>query len=228
MYAVTPPWFYRVFSPQYLLCQVPTVEKVAWLTFDDGPVPEATPEVLQILSKYKVKATFFCVGDNVRKYRQIFDDVIAEGHAVGNHTYSHISGWKASPGAYYNNVMHCRDYFESKLFRPPHGRFTPGQYFLLRNDFRWVLWSALTMDYHHSVSPEQCLRNAVDNLKPGAVIVFHDSIKAREKLLYALPRFIEYAFEQGYTFALHFPLVSETVKAVVTHDNMVEHTDIEQ
>ena len=84
------------------------------------------------------------------------------------------------------------------------------------------------MDYHHSVSPEQCLRNAVDNLKPGAVIVFHDSIKAREKLLYALPRFIEYAFEQGYTFALHFPLVSETVKAVVTHDNMVEHTDIEQ
>jgi len=201
MYAVRPPWFYRALSPEYLLCQVPGKEKVAYLTFDDGPVPEATPEVLLILKHYGVRATFFCVGDNVRKHRGIFDQVTADGHAIGNHTFNHLSGWKTSPGGYYNNVMLCRDLFETKLFRPPHGRFTPGQYFILRNDFRWVLWSVLTMDYHQKVSPEQCLLNATANLEPGSIIVFHDSIKAREKMLFALPRFIEYACEHGYTFA---------------------------
>ena len=200
MHAVRPPWFYRALSPKYLLCQVPSITKVAYLTFDDGPVPEATPEVLQILEAFKVKATFFCVGDNVRKQRDIFDRIVAEGHAVGNHTSDHVNGWKSSPGAYYNNVMHCREYVASKLFRPPHGRFTPGQYLILRNDFRWILWSVLTMDYHHAVSPEQCLLNVTTSLEPGAIIVFHDSIKAREKMLFALPRFIEYALGQGYRF----------------------------
>jgi peptidoglycan/xylan/chitin deacetylase (PgdA/CDA1 family) len=200
MYAVHPPWFYRVLSPKYLLCQVPARHKVAYLTFDDGPVPEATPGVLDILENFKIKATFFCVGDNVRKHRDVFERIMADGHAVGNHSFNHLSGWKTSPGAYYNNVMECREYFESKLFRPPHGRFTPGQYFVLRNDFRFVLWSVLTMDYHPSVSPEQCLLNATENLSPGAIIVFHDSIKSKEKMIFALPGFIEYALAQGYTF----------------------------
>jgi len=200
MYAVRPPWFYRALSPDYLLCQVPVNRKVAYLTFDDGPVPEVTPDVLLVLKQKNVQATFFCVGDNVRKHRDVFDMLTADGHAVGNHTFNHLNGWKTSPGAYYNNVMHCREYFESKLFRPPHGRLTPGQYFILRNDFRFILWSALTMDYHHAVSPEQCLLNATANLRPGAIIVFHDSVKAREKMLFALPRFIDHALEQGYTF----------------------------
>jgi len=200
MYAVHPPWFYRALSPKYLLCRVPTQRKVAYLTFDDGPVPEATPEVLDILGRFNIKASFFCVGDNVKKHKDIFERIRADGHAVGNHSFSHINGWKVSPGAYYNNVMHCRDFFESKLFRPPHGRFTPGQYFILRNDFRFVLWSVLTMDYHHAVSPEQCLGNAMENLEPGSVIVFHDSIKAKEKLMYALPVFLEHALGQGYSF----------------------------
>ena len=200
MYAVRPPWFYRALSPDYLLCQVPVSRKVVYLTFDDGPVPEATPDVLEVLKQKKVQATFFCVGDNVRKHRDIFDMLTADGHAVGNHTFNHLNGWKTSPGAYYNNVMQCREYFERKLFRHPHGRLTPSQYFILRNDFRFILWSALTMDYHHAVSPEQCLLNATANLRPGAIIVFHDSIKAREKMLYALPRFIEHALGQGYTF----------------------------
>ena len=200
MYEVHPPWFYRALSPKYLLCQVPGNRKVAYLTFDDGPVPEATPEVLEILRQKQVRATFFCVGDNVKKYGAIFNALTADGHAVGNHTFNHLNGWKVSPGAYYNNVMHCREYFGSKLFRPPHGRFTPGQYFILSNDFRFILWSALTMDYHPAVSPEQCLANAVNNLSPGSIIVFHDSVKAREKMLYALPRFIEHALGQGYSF----------------------------
>ena len=200
MYAVRPPWFYRALSPKYLLCRVPGLEKKAFLTFDDGPVPEATPEVLELLKKHNVKATFFCVGDNVRKHKDIFNRITADGHAVGNHSFNHLSGWKTSPGSYYNNVMKCRDFFDSKLFRPPHGRFTPGEYFILKNDFRFILWSVLTMDYHHAVSPEQCLSNATDNLEPGAIIVFHDSIKAREKMLFALPRLIEQAHAQGYRF----------------------------
>jgi len=200
MYAVQPPWFYKALSPKYILCRVPTRSKVAYLTFDDGPVPEATPDVLKILKDYQVRATFFCVGDNVRKNKDIFNSIMADGHAAGNHSFDHLNGWKTSPGAYYNNVMHCRDFLESRLFRPPHGRFTPSQYFLLRKDFRFVLWSVLTMDYHHAVSREQCLHNATGNLEPGSVIVFHDSIKAREKLLYALPGFLEHALSQGYSF----------------------------
>lgn len=202
MVAIHPPWFYKALSPKYLLCQVPRNDKVVYLTFDDGPVPEVTPETLEILRSNHIKATFFCVGENVHRDKEIFDTITADGHAVGNHTFNHMNGWKTSPGAYYNNVMHCREYLESKLFRPPHGRFTPGQYFILRNDFRFVLWSALTMDYLHAVSPEQCLLNATTSLRPGAIIVFHDSIKAREKMLFALPRFIEHALGQGYMFEI--------------------------
>jgi len=200
MYSVRPPWFYRALSPGYLLCQVPAKEKVAYLTFDDGPVPEVTPDVLAILRDFEIKATFFCVGDNVRKHKDIFDRVLSDGHAVGNHSFDHINGWKTSPGAYYNNVMHCRDFFDSKLFRPPHGRFTPSQFLLLKKDFRFVLWSVLTMDYHHAVGTEQCLRNAKENLSPGSIIVFHDSVKAGRNLLSALPKFIEFALSEGYTF----------------------------
>jgi peptidoglycan-N-acetylglucosamine deacetylase len=201
MYSVHPPWFYRALSPKYLLCRVPVQEKTVFLTFDDGPVPGITPEVLAILDSFNVKASFFCVGDNVRKHKDIFDRIVKDGHAVGNHTFNHMNGWKTSPGADYNNVMHCSDFFESRLFRPPHGRFTTSQYFLLRKDFRFVLWSVLTMDYHHAVSPEQCLRNVTGNLFPGSVIVFHDSEKACEKLLFALPAFLKYAKDMDYSFA---------------------------
>lgn len=202
MYAVRPPWIYRILSPRYLLCRVVTSEKIAYLTFDDGPVPEVTTWVLDLLREKGVRASFFCVGDNVRKHPEVYGRILSEGHVAGNHTYNHLNGWKASPGAYYNNVMRCMDYVDTKLFRPPHGRFSPAQYFILRNDFRFVLWSVLTMDYHQGVSPEQCLHNANSNLEPGAIVVFHDSIKAKEKLEYALPRFIEHALTTGYKFGV--------------------------
>ena len=202
MYAVRPPWIYRVLSPAYLLCSLPVKEKEIFLTFDDGPVPEATPDVLSILGQFGVKATFFCVGDNVRRHPDIFNNILADGHCVGNHSFNHISGWKTSPGAYYNNVMRCRDYFDTTLFRPPHGRFTPAQYFILKKDFRFILWSVLTMDYHPKVTPEACLTNATSNLAPGDIIVFHDSVKAREKVLFALPRYLEYVLAKGYSFKL--------------------------
>ena len=200
MAAVRPPFFLRWFSPEYLLCDLPGEDKIIYLTFDDGPVPEVTPEVLDILAKYNVRATFFMVGDNVRKYPETFLKVQQSGHAIGNHTFHHLNGWHTPPGLYLNDVLSCRDYFETKLFRPPYGRFTPSQYFLLRKDFRFILWSVLTYDYHHRTSPAQCLQNAVRNSRSGSVVVFHDSLKALNNLKYALPLFLEHFLERGYRF----------------------------
>lgn len=200
MSAVRPPFFFRWLSPQYLICDLPGPEKVIYLTFDDGPVPEATPEVLDILTKYKARATFFMVGDNVRKYPDVFKQVQQEGHAIGNHTFHHLNGWHTPPGLYLDDVTRCAEYINSKLFRPPYGRFTPSQYFLLRKDFRFILWSVLTWDFHRHITPEQCLGNAIHNTSKGSVVVFHDSIKSLKNVRYALPRFLEHFLASGYRF----------------------------
>ena len=131
---------------------------------------------------------------------ETFLKVQQSGHAIGNHTFHHLNGWHTPPGLYLNDVLSCRDYFETKLFRPPYGRFTPSQYFLLRKDFRFILWSVLTYDYHHRTSPAQCLQNAVRNSGSGSVVVFHDSLKALNNLKYALPLFLEHFLERGYRF----------------------------
>jgi peptidoglycan/xylan/chitin deacetylase (PgdA/CDA1 family) len=200
MSAVKPPFFLKWFSPEYLVCDLPTREKVIYLTFDDGPIPEATPEILEILEKYQVLATFFVVGDNVRKYPGIFEKIRQNGHAVGNHTFHHLNGWHTPPGAYIEDVYRCRDYFDTRLFRPPYGRFTPSQYFLLRKDFRFILWSVLTNDFHRNTTPEQCLKNAIDNTCSGSVVVFHDSLKSLANVRYALPEFLEHFKKLGYSF----------------------------
>jgi peptidoglycan/xylan/chitin deacetylase (PgdA/CDA1 family) len=199
---VRPPWLLKLLSPQYLICDLPGTGNVIYLTFDDGPVQEATPEVLDILAKYGVKATFFMVGDNIRKYPDVFARVIGEGHAAGNHTYHHLNGWHTPPGLYAHDVHQCREYLDSQLFRPPYGRFTPSQYFLLRKDFRFVLWSVLTYDFHRQTTPEQCLTNALSNTGSGSVVVFHDSPKAMNNLRYALPLFLEHFLTLGYRFGI--------------------------
>jgi peptidoglycan/xylan/chitin deacetylase (PgdA/CDA1 family) len=194
------PFFLRWLSPKYLLCEISGAEKVIYLTFDDGPVPEATPEILDILNKYDAKATFFLVGDNVRKHPEIFERIRQDGHATGNHTFHHLNGWHISPGAYIEDVYRCRTFFETRLFRPPYGRLTPSQYLLLRKDFKVILWSVLTYDFHRHITPEQCLKNAIDNTHSGSIVVFHDSLKALEKVRYALPRFLEHFGGLGYRF----------------------------
>ncbi|MEI7500344.1 MAG: polysaccharide deacetylase family protein [Bacteroidota bacterium] len=194
------PFFFRWLSPKFILCDFPGEEKVIYLTFDDGPIPEATPEVLEILKKYGAKATFFVVGSNVRKNRRVFDMVMQDGHAIGNHTFHHLNGWHTAPGAYIDDVYRCREYYDTSLFRPPYGKFSPSQYLLLRKDFRFILWSVLTGDYHRNITPEQCLKNALDNSRSGSIVVFHDSIKAIEKVRYVLPRFLENFLELGYSF----------------------------
>jgi peptidoglycan/xylan/chitin deacetylase (PgdA/CDA1 family) len=186
---------------------MPAAGKVIYLTFDDGPIPGATPEVLDILRPYGARATFFMVGDNVRKHPAVFDMVMQEGHAAGNHTFHHLNGWKTSPGAYMEDVKNCRDLVPSRLFRPPYGRCTPTQYFLLRNDYRFVFWSVLTGDYSAAVSPEKCLANSLEFTGNGSIVVFHDNLKSIEKVRYALPRFLEHFTGLGYRFeALDMPL----------------------
>jgi len=202
MYSLRPPFFYRMLSPTYLLCSVPGVSPVLYLTFDDGPVPEVTPRVLEILQEAGVKATFFCVGDNVQRNPEIYSQILDAGHATGNHTWHHLNGWTTPPGAYLEDTSRCAGVVQSTLFRPPYGRITPSQYLLLRKSYRIVLWSLLSGDFDKHITPEKCLKNLTDNVRPGDIIVFHDSLKAFKNLEFALPSFLKYAASEGYSFAL--------------------------
>ena len=200
MLSVRPPFLFRYFNSKYLICSIPATENVIYLTFDDGPVPEITPEVLRILEDRNVKATFFCVGENVRKHPVIFGHIKEAGHAIGNHTFHHLNGWKTPPAEYVEDVFRCNEYFMPNLFRPPYGMFTLSQYFLLRKKFRFILWSVLSGDYNRKIPPDQCLSNVLKNTVPGSIVVFHDSIKAQENLFYTLPRFLDHFLNEGYTF----------------------------
>ena len=194
------PFWIRAISPKGLIWRVPTNKKEVFLTFDDGPVPEVTPLVLDILTKYNVKATFFCVGENVHKYPEIFALLLKDGHAIGNHTYHHVKAWETDYNLYLSEVKQCNQLIGSKLFRPPHGQINPKIARQLRKDFRIIMWSALTGDYNKKLSGEQCLSNAIKNTRSGSIIVFQDSIKARERMEYALPQYIEYCLKEGYIF----------------------------
>lgn len=194
------PFWIRAFYPKDLVWRVSTQQREVFLTFDDGPVPEVTPLVIKILNKYNVKATFFCVGENVKKYPEIFELLLSNGHAVGNHTYHHIKAWKTDTYSYLSEVEQCNLLVKSKVFRPPHGQINRKIVRNLRNEYRIVMWSALTGDYNNALSGNQCLANAVNNTSPGSVIVFHDSLKARERMEYALPLYIEYCLKEGYLF----------------------------
>jgi len=176
------------------------VRREVFLTFDDGPVPEVTPVVLEILKKYNTKATFFCVGENVQKYPEVYELLLKEGHAVGNHTFHHVKAWKTGYNSYLSEVEQCQLLVKSKLFRPPHGQINFKLACKLRKNFRIIMWSALTGDYDKNLTADQCLTHAVNNTRPGSIIVFHDSIKARERMEYALPRYIEYCIAEGYSF----------------------------
>jgi peptidoglycan/xylan/chitin deacetylase (PgdA/CDA1 family) len=200
MFSVRPPFFLRAFDRKYLTCTIPAREKVICLTFDDGPVPEVTPGVLGMLEERNIRATFFCVGDNVKKHPDLFAKVTGAGHAIGNHTFHHLNGWRTPPAEYAEDVVRCNEYVKTDLFRPPYGKFTPSQYFLLRKHFRFILWSVLSGDYHKGISKKQCLSNVMTHTQPGSIVLFHDSLKAKENLFYALPRFLDHCLEEGYRF----------------------------
>ena len=175
-------------------------ERSVYLTFDDGPIPQVTPWVLSVLRHYNIKATFFMVGDNVRKHPEEFAQVVAEGHRIGNHTYNHIGGLRHGIRSYLANVEKANDLLHTALFRPPHGWMKWGQYIAVRRRYRVVMWDLVTRDYSTRLNGRDVLFNVRRYARPGCIITFHDSLKSEDKLLYALPRSIEWLLSQGYSF----------------------------
>jgi len=195
-----PSWFGYVW-PGYRWRES-TRAKRLYLTFDDGPIPEVTPWVLDVLTSYGAKATFFCVGDNIRKHPAVFEQVLAAGHAVGNHTFNHLNGWRTADGTYLENAALCQQYLGQppRLFRPPHGRLTRRQARALREQYQLVMWDVLSGDFDCTLPPATCLQKTIRATRPGSIIIFHDSLKARPNLEYALPRFVQHFAGQGYQF----------------------------
>ncbi len=177
-----------------------TTGKSIYITFDDGPIPEVTPLVLDILTEYEAKATFFCVGNNVSKYPDVFRRIVNDGHSVGNHTFSHLNGFKSDTGEYLEDIEKCNSLINSNLFRPPHGRMKITQYKAVKDKYRIIMWSVLTGDYNKKLSKEEVLNNALKYTKEGSIIVFHDSLKAAESMLYALPAMLKHFSQRGYQF----------------------------
>lgn len=193
------PWLYPS-----LYWKIHTNEKIIHVTFDDGPIPEVTEEVLTILNQYKATGTFFCIGDNVKKHPDVFKQIVEGGHTVGNHTFHHISGWKTPTSNYKKEVEDADRVIQDQsgsipeLFRPPYGRITRNQIKIVPHKI--IMWDVLSLDYNSSISPESCLRGTIEAVRPGSIVVFHDSIKASKNMLHALPRFLEEFTTKGYSF----------------------------
>ncbi|MEM7102411.1 MAG: polysaccharide deacetylase family protein [Bacteroidota bacterium] len=199
MYLVKTPRFIQRLFPHFVW-KVPTKQRELFLTFDDGPIPEVTPWVLKTLEQFNAKATFFCVGDNVKKHPEVYEQIIKKGHAVGNHTFNHFNGWQSESLPYCQNVQKCSKLVESRLFRPPYGRLKPTQAQIINRSYDIIMWDVLSGDFDQKLSKEQCLRNVIDYARKGSVVVFHDSIKAKENLMYVLPKVLEHFSKHGFTF----------------------------
>jgi peptidoglycan/xylan/chitin deacetylase (PgdA/CDA1 family) len=198
-------WIERPFGLMRLLFpkalwRVERTEKTVYLSFDDGPVPETTPAVLLILKQYGIKATFFCVGDNVEKYPELFQEIIKQGHRLGNHSFNHVRGFSMGANEYLRNVQKASQFIPSVLMRPPHGQLTPKLYKELNKNYQIVMWDLITRDYNQSLSPERIVDNVIKYARNGSIIVFHDSEKSKKNVLAALPASIEYLQHEGYRF----------------------------
>ncbi len=199
MYLVKTPTYLQQAFPQ-LEWNYKTEDKRLFLTFDDGPNPETTPIILDILQRYSAKATFFCVGDNIRKHPKEFKSILDKGHQVGSHTFNHLSGWTTSNTEYYRNVRKAAAMVKTPFFRPPYGRITPNQSKFLSKYYRIVMWDVLSGDFDSTVSAEHCYHNVVKNTRNGSVVVFHDSLKSIQVLKEALPNVLDHFAGAGYIF----------------------------
>jgi peptidoglycan/xylan/chitin deacetylase (PgdA/CDA1 family) len=199
MFKHTIPSIFPLIAPN-VTWKVKTSDKVLYLTFDDGPHPTITPLVLSILDEYNAKATFFCVGENVTKYPDTFNQIIRKGHAVGNHTYNHIKGWQNTNEVYFDNIKKANEVIHSNLFRPPYGRIKPSQIKMLKHDYRIIMWSILTRDYDKNLNPHIALKQLNKLTKPGDVIVFHDSEKAEQNMLIILKAMLQHFHQLHYSF----------------------------
>lgn len=213
MYLVKSPFLLKWYYPS-LTWNKTRKEKVIYLTFDDGPIPDVTPFVLKTLKDFNAKATFFCIGDNIRKHPDIFEQLKEEGHQVGNHTFNHLKGWKTEDKTYLENFKMCQELTQTNLFRPPYGRIKKSQIKLIQlaisnsqfpvqtanAKLQIVMWDVITGDFDLNLSPEECYRNAIRHTTNGSIVVFHDSLKAFDRLEYALPRFLQYFTDKGFSF----------------------------
>ncbi|MBM6960160.1 polysaccharide deacetylase family protein [Bacteroides caecigallinarum] len=194
--------------PQLIRCLYPSAiwrmdkdKKAVYLTFDDGPIPRVTPWVLDVLDRYGIKATFFMVGDNIRKHPDEFRMVVERGHRIGNHTFNHIRGLSYDINSYLENTdKACRMMMNTNLFRPPHGYMSPKQYAELKKRYKIIMWDLVTRDYNRKFTGEQILQKVKKYARNGSIITFHDSLKSEENIRYALPKAIEWLMEQGYEF----------------------------
>lgn len=201
MFIEQPPWFYRLLFPG-ACWKMPAEEKCVYLTFDDGPIPEMTPWVLDVLDKYGIKATFFCVGDNVRKYPEVFRMVKERGHQVGNHTFNHLQGIRCRTRNYVANAEKADGYIGSGLFRPPHGHMRIHQVLRLRKKYKIIMWDVVTRDYSPHMTANGVFNVVKNYTRNGSIIVFHDSLKAAPRTREALPRALEWLIAEGYRFRL--------------------------
>lgn len=175
-------------------------EKAVYLTFDDGPIPEATPFILDTLDRYGIKATFFMVGDNVRKHPEVYRMVVERGHRIGNHTFNHIGGFRYLSENYLANTDKANEFLNTDLFRPPHGWMRWRQYYKLKRHYRIIMWDLVTRDYSRRLTADDVVENVKRYTRNGSIITFHDSLKSIEKLRTALPQSIEWLQQQGYAF----------------------------
>ena len=199
LYDVPTPDPIREYYPK-AVWSIPGRDKVLYLTFDDGPIPEVTPWVLEQLAKHDAKATFFCVGENVIRHPVVFDSLKDSGQAVGNHTHNHMNGWRTEDEDYFENIRRCAEWVDSNLFRPPYGCIKPSQYRHLLSDYQIIMWDVLVGDYDRNLPKETCLQKVIDHGHEGSVIALHDSIKAQENLVYTLPRVLEHFSGMGFVF----------------------------
>jgi peptidoglycan/xylan/chitin deacetylase (PgdA/CDA1 family) len=200
----------RIFSNY--IWDIPNVDNKIYLTFDDGPTPEITEWVLNVLKEHQIKATFFCIGKNIQKHPAIFNKLIDNGHAIGNHTFNHLNGWNTLTREYLENIRMCQTLSDTylnnklntvygKIFRPPYGKIKKSQSKKLRQlGYKIIMWDVLSADFDQTITPEKCLENVLQNTQSGSVIVFHDSAKAFKNLEYTLPRSIEVLKQKGFEF----------------------------
>ncbi len=221
-YFAKTPGVFRLLFPKRLWV-LSRKEKNIYLTFDDGPIPEVTPWILAQLKEYNAKATFFCIGKNVDANPEVFQQILNEGHEIGNHTHNHLNGSKTATKDYIANVLKAQEVIREEkienrkkkreglsttlsiqkpvLFRPPYGKLSSAKAKALQNQgFKIVMWDVLSGDFDQSISKEKCLKNVLKNTKPGSIVIFHDSIKAKENLYYALPKTLAYFKERGFEF----------------------------
>nr|WP_276901515.1 polysaccharide deacetylase family protein [Pedobacter kyonggii] len=220
MYLIKSPLLLKWYYPS-LLWNKSRTEKVIYLTFDDGPIPNVTDFVLKTLKVFNAKATFFCIGDNIVKHPEVFERVKNDGHAIGNHTFNHLKGWKTNNETYLQNTLKCQELTQTNLFRPPYGRIRKSQIRSLEfgvcssefkapnssqltttnSKLKIVMWDVLSGDFDTKLSPEKCYQNVIKHTENGSIIVFHDSLKAFDRLSYALPKVLAYFTEKGFTFS---------------------------